>query len=213
MVDAVKQNRREARRVETERRLVEAATRLFVEHGYAATTLTAVADDAGLAHRTVYLRFPTKADLLERCLDVAIRGGDAGETIDERDWVRQAMSAPSAVDRIAIMARATATLMARTGPLLLVAHQAEAVEPTIAERAQAGRLDTRRVLERFFRSMGTDGLIDPDVDLGWLAATGAVVGQPETYLVLSRTVGWTGDRYRRWLETTWCHLAGQPAVR
>lgn len=211
--DAVKGNRREARKLETEARLVEAATRLFVEHGYAATTLTAVADDAGLAHRTVYLRFSTKADLLQRCLDVAIRGDEAGETIDERDWVRQAMDAPRAPDRIAVMAQASAALMARTGALLLVAQQAEAVEPTIAERAQAARRDTRRVLERFFRSMAADGLLDPDVDVDWLATTGAVVGQTETYLVLSRTVGWTGNRYRRWLEMTWRHLAGVSAPR
>jgi hypothetical protein len=89
-----------------------------------------------------------------------------------------------------------------------VAQQAEAVEPTIAERAQAARGDTRRVLERFFRAMAADGLLDRGVDVGWLATTGAVVGQPETYVLLSRTVGWTGDRYRRWLETTWRQLAG-----
>jgi AcrR family transcriptional regulator len=209
--DDVKGNRREARKLETEARLVAAATRLFVEHGYAAATLTAVADDAGLAHRTVYVRFPTKADLLQRCLDVAIRGDDAGHTIDDRDWVRGAMGAPTAAERIAVMAQASATLMARTGPLLLVAQQAEAVEPTIAERAQTARLDTRRVLERFFRAMAADGLLDSDVDVDWLATTGGVVGQAETYLVLARTVGWTGTRYRRWLETTWRQLAGVSA--
>jgi hypothetical protein len=56
--------------------------------------------------------------------------------------------------------------------------------------------------------MAADGLLDRGVDVGWLATTGAVVGQPETYVLLSRTVGWTGDRYRRWLETTWRQLAG-----
>ncbi len=212
MSDDVKGNRREARKLETEARLVEAATRRFVEHGYAATALTAVADDAGVAHRTVYVRFPTKADLLQRCLDVAIRSDDDGEAIDDRDWVRHAMGAPTAAERITVMARASAQLMARTGPLLLVAQQAEAVEPTIAERAQAGRLDTRRVLERFFRTMAADGLLGPDVDVDWLATTGAVVGQAETSLVVSRTVGWTGDRYRRWLETTWRQLAGVSAA-
>jgi hypothetical protein len=123
------------------------------------------------------------------------------------------MGASTAAERIAVMAEASATLMARTGPLLLVAQQAEAVEPTIAERAQAARRDTRRVLERFFRAMAVDGLLDPDVDIDWLAATGAVVGQAETYLVLSRTVGWTGRRYRTWLETTWRHLAGVTTPR
>ena len=205
VTEDVKRDRREARRLETEERLVASATRLFVEHGYAATTLTAVADDADLAHRTVYLRFPTKADLLQRCMDVAIRGDDAGETIDDRDWVLQAMEAPTAAERIAVMAEASARLLSRAGPLLAVAQQAEGVEPTIAARAQAARADTQRVLDRFFRTMAADGLLDPGVDVDWLATTGALVGQAETYVVLSRT---GGDDYRRWLETTWRHLAG-----
>lgn len=210
MSEDVKRDRREARRLETEERLVASATRLFVEHGYAATTLTAVADDADLAHRTVYTRFPTKADLLQRCMDVAIRGGDAGETIDDRDWVLQAMGAPTAAERIAVMAEASARLLSRTGPLLLVAQQAEAVEPAIAERAQAARLDTQRVLERFFRAMAADGLLARSLDVDWLATTGAVLGQAETYLVVSRTTARTARAYRRWLETTWCRLAGVP---
>jgi hypothetical protein len=68
------------------------------------------------------------------------------------------MSAPTAAERIALMARATAELMDRTRALLGVAQQAEATEPAIAARAQAGRLDTQRVLEGFWRRMEADGL-------------------------------------------------------
>jgi hypothetical protein len=50
------------------------------------------------------------------------------------------MSAPTGAQRIQLMARATARLMGRTGALLLVAQQAEAIEPAIAARAQAARV-------------------------------------------------------------------------
>ena len=106
------------------------------------------------------------------------------------------------------MARATAALMGRTGALLRVAQQAEAVEPKIAARAQAGRLDTQRVLEAFWRQMAADELLTSDVDVDWLAVTGAALGQAETYLVLSRVVDWDVDTYGDWLETTWRRLAG-----
>src|SRR5688500_18974451 len=66
--DDVKPDRRGARRAESEARLIAAASARFVERGYAATTLADVAEQAGLAARTVYVRFATKAELLRRCI-------------------------------------------------------------------------------------------------------------------------------------------------
>jgi AcrR family transcriptional regulator len=208
VVEDVKGDRRAARRIETETRLIRAATRLFVADGYAATTLAAVARAADVAARTVYVHFDTKADLLQRCLDVAIRGDEADVAVDDRGWVQAAMSAPTSGERIHLMATATAGLMGRTGALLLVAQQAEAVEPSIAARAQAARLDTQRILEAFWRGLVADGLVSPAVDADWLAATGATLGQAETYLLLSKARGWDAEAYGAWLEATWRHLAG-----
>ena len=65
MSDGVK-GLREARVAATEEQILAAARELFVRNGYHATTLTEVADAAGVGHRTVYLRFGTKAALLKR---------------------------------------------------------------------------------------------------------------------------------------------------
>ena len=205
MSDLVKPGRRAARRAETESRLVNAATELFVANGYAATTLAAIADAAGVAHRTVYARFKTKADLLQRCFDIAIGGGE-GAAIDDRDWVRAAMSAPTVEARITAMATATAALMDRCGPLLGVAQQAESLEPSIAARAQAARLDTQRVVETFWRTMASDRLLPRTVDIDWLAVTGALAAQADTYLTAARTLDWDGQTFGAWLETTWLRL-------
>src|SRR5438067_7911215 len=67
-------NLRAARVLENEERILRAAHDLFLRDGYQATTLTAVADAAGVAHRTVYVRFGTKAALLKRVIDVALVG-------------------------------------------------------------------------------------------------------------------------------------------
>jgi AcrR family transcriptional regulator len=208
----VKPNRQEARRAATESRIIKAASDLFIRLGYPATTLAAVADDAGVAPRTVYVRFDTKAELLNRCLDVAIAGDEDGVAVDNREWVREAMSGPTLIARVASMATATAALMERGGPLLRVAQEAETVEPTIAARAQAARFDTKRVLETFFQTMADDGLLPRSVDAGWLAATGAIVGQAETYVLISRTTDWDAAAYRKWLTTTWLRLASAADV-
>src|SRR5260370_7233160 len=77
---------RAARVAENEERIVRAAHELFIRDGYRATTLTAVADAAGVAHRTVYVRFGTKAALLKRVIDVALVGDLAPIDGVSREW-------------------------------------------------------------------------------------------------------------------------------
>jgi len=203
----VNRDLRAARRTDTEVRIIEAATELFVERGYVATTLADVAKRAGVGARTVYVRFATKAALLQRCLDVAIAGDHHRVAVPDRDWFHKAMNAPTAEERIARMAGINRQLMGRTGSLLQVAQQAEAIEPEIAERAQAARAMTHQAIGGFFRKLAADGLM-PERNVDWVAETGAVLGQAETYLLLTKTTGWSIEAYESWLVTTWSRLAG-----
>ena len=52
-----------------------------VEHGYAATTVAAVAEAAGVSTQTVFGTFGGKAGLLSEAIDVALAGDD--ESADE----------------------------------------------------------------------------------------------------------------------------------
>lgn len=205
MAENVNGDLRAARRADTEVRIIEAATELFTERGYVATTLADVAEHAGVGARTVYVRFENKAALLQRCMDVAIAGDHRQIAVPDRDWFHEAMNAPTAEERIRLMAGAGARLMGRTGRLLLVAQQAEAIEPEIAERAQAARAQTHQAIGGFFRKLAADGLISPE-DVDWVAETGAVLGQAETYLLLTRTTGRTIEWYESWLAETWTRL-------
>lgn len=55
---------REQKRRDTYLRIVDAGMRLFVEHGYHATTLDAIAVAAGISRRTFFSYFAGKEDLL-----------------------------------------------------------------------------------------------------------------------------------------------------
>jgi AcrR family transcriptional regulator len=55
---------RAQRRAETQRAIQTHAVRLFTERGYEATTVTDVAEAAGVSPMTVYRHFPTKEDLV-----------------------------------------------------------------------------------------------------------------------------------------------------
>ena len=193
---------RQAQIAQTEQRIVAAATGLFLADGYVSTTLEAVAKRAQVGARTVYLRFGTKAALFKRVVDVAIVGDAEPVDVLGRDWMQAALTAPTAAERLAASAAATRQIMERTGPLFAVAQQAAAVEPFIAEQWQQGREQTRYAHEVFWTRMAQDGLLDLRLDLGWLIDTSTILAAAETYLLITRLMGWDLDAYQDWLVTT-----------
>ena len=191
----------------TEERILAAATELFLADGYVATTLEAVARRARVGARTVYLRFGTKAALFKRVIDVAIVGDAQPVDVLGREWMQDALTAPTAAERLAASAAGSRQIMERTGALFAVAQQAAAVEPLIAGFWQQGREQTRHGHAVFWTRMADDGLLDPGADLAWLIDTSTILGSAETYLLITRLTGWDLDAYQDWLVTTGMRLA------
>jgi len=202
---------RQAQVAHTEQRILAAATELFLEGGYLATTLEAVARRAQVGARTVYLRFGTKAALFKRVIDVAVAGDTEPVDVLGRDWMQPALSAPTAAERIAASAAASRQIMQRTGALFAVAQQAAAVEPLVAGFWQQGREQTRHAFAVFWTRMAEDGLLGPAADLAWLTDTTSILAAAETYLLITRTTGWDLDEYERWLIRTFSQLMATPA--
>jgi AcrR family transcriptional regulator len=198
---------RAARVLENEERILRAANELFVRDGYQATTLTAVADAAGVAHRTVYVRFGTKAELLKRVIDLALVGDLAPVEVVSREWYRTAMSAPVLDERIAAFASGSARLLGSAAGVIAVAREAEPVEPLLAAAARAGRAATRDAVRAFWSRARDDGLLPPRCDLAWLADTTSVLAHAETYLLMRETLRMTPGGYEKWLATTWHRMA------
>ena len=56
--------------------ILAAAQRLFERQGYAATTMAAIAAEAGVALKTVYVAFETKSGVLRALWHLLLRGDD-----------------------------------------------------------------------------------------------------------------------------------------
>jgi AcrR family transcriptional regulator len=91
---------RERKKQRTRQAIVEAATRLFAEHGYADTTLAEVAEEAEVALSTIFNYFPGKPDIVFALLDSLIESAQArvverpeGETASHAvlAWVRDVL--------------------------------------------------------------------------------------------------------------------------
>ena len=87
---------------------------------------------------------------------------------------------------------------------------AAAVEPLIAGYWQQGREQTRHAQEVFWTRSADDGLLPAGTDLTWLIDTATVIGAAETYLLVTRMLGWDLDSYEAWVATTWTRLLAGP---
>ena len=91
---------------------------MFGTHGYAGTTVAAVAATAEVSVAAVELAFPTKPDLLKAAIDVAIVGDDEPVPVLERPWAASARAAPDAtafLDAVATILGAGRRAVGRAG--------------------------------------------------------------------------------------------------
>ena len=115
----------------TRSRVIDAATRLFVQQGYATTTMRAIAAQAGVSVPTVELLFGTKAQLLHVVIDVAIAGDDEPVPVLSRAWVAEAQSVRDLADFLLVVAQVVSEAQARYAGVILVAYEAAAGDPDI----------------------------------------------------------------------------------
>ena len=112
--------------------IIAAAAQRFLAHGYAGTTMRAVALDAGVALPTVELAFRTKARWPKAVIDVAIAGDDDQVAMLDRQWAKRAESIAGPPDFVAAFARVLAGSAERAAGLAATALEAARADEDIA---------------------------------------------------------------------------------
>ncbi len=202
---------RSLRVARTEDQLIEAARGLFQEQGYVATTLAQIAACAGVAARTVYVRFGTKAALFSRVVDQALVGDAMPVDVAHRPRARDAMTADTLAERIEAFADVSVGVAERAGSLFEVAAEAEGLEPELAEAAQAGRRATLQLCNSFWDHAVADGLLAKGLDPERLTLLTDVLLCADTVVHVRRVHGWSADVHRSLIVDTLAALTRLPA--
>lgn len=192
----VKGTRRERQAADTRREILEAAQRLFVARGYAATSVADVAAEAGVAVQTIYSSVGSKRALL----------GGLADHLDERGGVAEARAAMAAAtdprEVIRLGVRLTRAFHEGAGDLLRALVSAAAVEPEMAATLAEGRRRHRA------GTLGAVKLIAARWGLrdGLSAARGgaifATITAIPTWQELRDEHGWSFDAIEEWMVAT-----------
>ena len=187
--------KRDQRAAATRAAILAAAERLFLRDGYTRTSVKAIANQAGVSEKTMYLAFETKATLLRQVIQVAVQGDEASTPLSERDEWRELVHGP--VDEVfARFAALNAKLMARTAAIIALGESAAAADPELAKYRDAAHGATRANLRALAAELKRRGALAPDISEQHAADTIYALATDESvFLRLTRECGWTPGRY------------------
>jgi AcrR family transcriptional regulator len=191
---------RQERSRATRKRIVEAATRLFVRDGYVTTTVAAIAEEAGVAVQSLYVGFGSKLGVLTAALDVAIVGDDEPVALLERGWVQDLVDMPDARDAVGLLVIQARQIIDRTYALYAIVQAAAATEAgeLLADnkrqryegvRVKAGYLSKKR-------GFAAGVTVEKAADLLY------VVTSEESYGLFVVDRGWSPDAWQQWCTDT-----------
>lgn len=196
---AYRSSRREAQARQTRRRVLDTATEVFLERGFAGATMRLIAGRAEVSVPTVELSFGTKGKLLKAAIDVAIAGDDEPVPVLAREWTKAAIDADTAGEFLDVVAGVIASAQRRSAGLVLAVFEAASTDPelaALAEQLTAQRAGTADwIVDQLIRKARLrKGCGRPEaVDTVW------VLMDPAVFERLTRRRGWSPRRYQRWL--------------
>jgi AcrR family transcriptional regulator len=196
--------RRREQAAATRRDILFAAQRLFERDGYAATTMAAIATEAGVALKTVYVAFETKSGVLRALWNMLLRGDQDDVPVAQRRWYRAVLEEPDPERKLRLNAHNACVVKQRVGPLLSVIRSAAPVEPDIAalwERIQSDFHDNQqKVVESLHAREGLRrGLgVARATDILW------TLNHPDVWQLLVRERGWSPQQWEQWFADTTC---------
>lgn len=201
-MDEVKptRTRRTERAEATRRRVVDAASRLFVEGGYRATTIESVADAADVSVETIYKRFGNKAGLLKAAREVAAAGAPEppaffafpSAPIDEA--IRAASGQEA---RLRTLAELSSRRLERLAPFHRMLRNAGTGDPELAEFVANDHTNRRENQHANIQFIAEDSPLRLGVEEA--ADTYSALTNPDLFLLLVDQFGWTAENYRDWL--------------
>jgi AcrR family transcriptional regulator len=196
--------RREEQAAATRLAILEAAHRLFERQGYGSTTMAAIAGEAGVALKTVYLAFETKSGVLRALWNHRLRAGRDELPIAQQDWYREVLAEPDPERQLRLNARNSRAAKLRIAAVLEVIHTAAPLDSDIAalwRRIEGDYHANQRVI---VESLDEKGALKPELDVDRATDILWTINHPNLWHLLVGERAWTPEQYEQWTADLAC---------
>jgi AcrR family transcriptional regulator len=177
-------------------RVLAAARARFLDEGYSATTVAAVAHDASVSVEFVYKAFRNKPGLLKGVFDVAIAGDDEPVPVMEREFVAAIEAEPEPARKLERYAEHLADAMPRIAAIQLLIKSVATVDPDIAEVWRTMQNERLAGMTAFAAHLQASGSLRDGVDAARARDLLWTYNAVEIYELVAIERGWDVARYR-----------------
>jgi AcrR family transcriptional regulator len=179
--------------------VVQAARALFLERGYAATTIEAISDESDVPPATVYRLFSSKLGILKEMLEVSIAGDDQGVALADRPHVRALLADPDPRNQLSGFAGISCGVLMRGEPVYRILVSAAGSDPDAAGLLAEETRQRQRGQAQIARSLARAGALRPGLRERDAADIIHALMSPEVYRLLVGDRGWPPERFEQWL--------------
>jgi AcrR family transcriptional regulator len=180
--------------------VIDAARGLFLERGYAATTMDAISDRADTPQATVYRLFASKLGILKAMLDVSIAGDDQAVAMADRPRVHALLADQDPRIQLTGLAALVREVMGRVGAVHRILADAARADPEaaalLAEMSRQRHEGQRRIALALAHRQALRPGLEGDVAADIVHA----LASPEVYSLLVLDRGWDNAHYEDWLR-------------
>lgn len=183
----------------TRQALIEAASRLFVDRGYGATSIDAIADAAGVSRATVFTAVGGKPTLLKTAYDVALVGDDLPISMSDRAGSRAIAAEPDAHQFLERYAGLVTDINERLAAICEAIRGAATADPEVRPVWDKIQEERRIGATNVVAMTAAKGPMRPGIDHAAAADVVWVLIDAGLYHSLVKLRGWPADRFREWL--------------
>jgi AcrR family transcriptional regulator len=204
MVHGVKRTYVSPRRAEqarqTRRAILDASRRLFALNGYAGTSLTQIAEEAGVALKTVQAIFGTKRSVLVQTWHLAVAGDDEQIPVAGREWFRAVLAQHDPARQLELLAEGSGQVKAHAGDMMEVLREAARADPEIAELWRRFQDEFLQLQTLVVQSLADKGALRQGISVPEAADVLWSLNHPALYHLLVVERAWPLERYVAWLR-------------
>ena len=185
----------------TRRAIVTAATELFLERGYSATTMDAIAESANVSRKTVFTAGGSKFTLLKDAYDWSLVGDDEPVAMADRQPVQQILACRDPARAVQLWAGMITVTTVRAAPIGAVLTAAAFVDADAAALLRTSDGHRHGGAEAFVAHLAAIGGLRPGLSLETAADLCWLFMDAGPYIRLVQERGWSVERYQSWLTS------------
>ena len=183
---------REQRAKDTKHRIRESASQLFASQGFTETTISQIAEDAGVSPQTVYAVFGTKGSIVGAMLEVL------EESVGIEGWVARMVSEDDSKKQLRLFLAMNRSMFEAGAPILRAAIAARS-DPAVAAMGERGDKRRREGTTQLCQMWAGKGALRGGLEQADAAERLWLLTSVEQFLIATEELGWPPDRYEQWL--------------